>query len=115
MAQTILFDLSKRKGCNLADGTPIASFKMRETDGRDEENAANAAKAKGGSMTALEEQIRLSLVEVNGAKVNAGTPYLAYDDWNTRARQFAFEAYRSINMVKTEEVTDFLAGAVACE
>lgn len=115
MAQVIKFDLSKRKGCSLADGTPIASFKMRETDGRDEENAANTAKAKGGSMTALEEQIRLSLVEVNEQAVNAGAPYLAYDNWNSRARAFAFEAYRSMNSVKTEEVADFLATALACE
>lgn len=115
MAQVIKFDLEKLKGCALTDGTPITSFKMRETDGRDEENAANTAKAKGGSMTALEEQIRLSLVEVNGAKVNDGVPYLAYDSWNSRVRQFAFEAYKSINAAKADEVAGFLAGAVACE
>ena len=115
MAQVIKFDLSKLKGCALSDGTPITSFKMRETDGRDEENAANTAKAKGGSMTQFEEQIRISLTEVNGLAVNEGKPYIAYDEWNSRVRQFAIEAFRSINSAKLEEVTSFLAGAVPCE
>lgn len=110
-----LFDLSKHKGVRLADGTVLASFKMRETDGRDEEHAANTAKAKGGSMTALEEQIRLSLVEVNGEPVNNGHPYLAYDSWCSRARHFAFTAYRSLNSAKDDEVESFLASAAACE
>jgi hypothetical protein len=115
MAQTVKFDLSKQKGCRLADGTPITSFVMRETDGRDEENAANTAKAKGGSMTAFEEQIRLSLVEVNGQKVNEGMPYLAYDQWNSRARHFASAAFTSINAAKPDEISGFLAAAQPCE
>lgn len=95
------FDLSARKGCS------IRSFVIRETTGVDEENAALAAKAKGGAATVFEELVRLSIVEVNGQP--AEPPLLEYDSWNSRTRAFILQAYKSINGLEEKEVADFLA------
>ncbi len=92
-------------------GTPINSFTIREYDGQDEEVAANSAKAKGGSVNVTEELIRLCITEVNGEIVRQ--PYLAFDQWNGRARTFAAAAYREINGAMDEEVQDFLKAGTA--
>jgi hypothetical protein len=96
------FDLSARKGCS------IQSFTLKETTGLDEENAALAAKAKGGAATVFEELVRLSLVMVNDQPVEP--PFGEYDVWNSRTRAFVLQAYRSINGVDEKEVADFLSG-----
>jgi hypothetical protein len=88
----------------------LESMVIRETDGDDEERAANQAKAKGGSATPVEELIQLSLVEINGEPANAGKPYQDFARWNTRARGFAQAAWSKINSADKEEVEGFLAG-----
>lgn len=103
-AKKFRFDLSTRKGCS------ITSFTMKETTGLDEENAALAAKAKGGAATVFEELVRLSIIEVNGQ--TAEPPLLEYDSWNSRTRAFVLQAYRSINGVDEKEVADFLASGL---
>lgn len=95
------FDLSGKKGCS------IKSFVIKETDGEDEENAALAAKAKGGAATVFEELVRLSITYVDDAKVEP--PLLDYDKWSSRTRNFVLQAFRSINGVDDKEVSDFLS------
>lgn len=104
---TYLFKMPKP--ITVSDGTVIESFSMRETTGHDEEVAANAAKARGGSVTTYEECLRLSLVEVNGEKV--AQPYLAFDRWTSKARLFVLAAYRQVNGVEEDSLAGFLAGA----
>lgn len=99
------FDLSSKKACS------VKSFVMRETTGADEENAAVAAKAKGGAMTPTEELVRLSIVSVDGKPVDQ--PYLSFDSWNTRTRNYAIKAWASINGVDEKDAKDFLDGAEA--
>jgi hypothetical protein len=88
----------------------IREFVIRETDGVDEERAAQFAKAKGGAITLQEELVRLSLVEVDGELVNHdGKPFMAFDGWNTRTRAYALRAWASLNAVSEKEMDDFLA------
>lgn len=105
------------RGCYILNqdgsrGAALESAAFRETDGRDEENGANKAKAKGGSATALEELVQLSLVEVNGEPVNAGKPYNQFTQWNSRARQFAVAVWNKINGASKEELDSFLSQLV---
>ena len=98
------FDLSAKKNCS------IKSFVIRETNGRDEEQAAIFAKAKGAASSSFEELVRLSVVSVNDAPVEQ--PFTAFDDWNSRTRMYVLQAYRSINAIESDkEVDDFLASA----
>lgn len=86
----------------------IKSFVIRETNGDDEENAAIAAKAKGGAATVFEELVRLSITYVDDVKVDP--PLQEYDGWNSRTRAFVLAAFKSINSITDDkEVTDFLA------
>lgn len=89
----------------------VGSFVMREVNGKDEEQAALIAKAKGGAASMYEELIRLSLVEVDGQPVNnePGVPYAGFDTWNTRTRTFVQNAFRALNGIdEKEELSDFL-------
>lgn len=110
---TFRFDLSKYKNCRTTSGKVITSFVMREVNGQDEETAANFAKAKGGSVTAAEEMVRLSIVEVNGVTVKH--PFLEFDTWTTRTRAFALQAFRNLNGTTDEEVDAFLLTAVPAD
>lgn len=96
------FDLSKKKGCS------ITSFVIKETNGEDEEQAANFRTAKGGSATVFEELVRLSITYVDDAKTEQ--PLEAYDSWNSRTRAYVLAAFKSVNGVEDKEVDDFLAG-----
>lgn len=98
------------KGCSVAPGVPLTSFAIKETDGPDEEYAAQRAKAKGGSANPTEELIRASIVEVNGEPV--AQPYEAMDKWSSKARAVLLQAWRSVNAVEDKELEDFLAAAV---
>jgi hypothetical protein len=108
-----LFPVKFPKGCAVKhkDGsrTPLTSAVFRETDGDDEERGAVLAKAKGGSATALEELVQLSLTEVNGQPVNADKPYTGFARWNSRARQFAVAVWNRVNGASKEELDAFLA------
>lgn len=108
------FSITFPKGCYIiakdgSRGAKLERAAFRETDGRDEERAAVAAKAKGGAATALEELVALSLVEVNEEPVNAGKPYGEFPNWNSRARQFAVAVWNKVNGASKEELDGFLA------
>jgi len=98
------YDLAKLKNCN------IKSFVIRETDGEDEETAAVLAKAKGEGHSSFEELVRMSLVYVDGKKIEQ--PYEDFDGWNSRTRAFVLQAFKALNSVEEKEVGDFLSGAL---
>jgi hypothetical protein len=90
----------------------LEEFAMRETDGRDEEVARQAAAARGGDHAIGPETIRLAFVSVNGVEVNTqGKPYFDFDCWNTRARSFALKAWAKLNGSQEGEDGPFLASA----
>lgn len=92
--------------------TELREFTMRETDGRDEEIAAMRSSGDKGKVSSLEHLVMLSMQSVNGEPVNVnGKTYLAFLDWNSRARQFAVKAYNALNAVTRDEEQDFLAAA----
>lgn len=95
--------------CRIDDGSALESFTLRETDGKDEEYAAQRAKAKGGDATTVEELVRISIVAVNGEPVIQ--PYEKLAQWNSRARGLVVTAWRSLNTISDKEDTDFLAAA----
>lgn len=110
MTQPIKFDLKKANIKRARVGKDqLDNFHMREVDGRDEEIAANMAKAKGGSATSGEEMVRLAIVAVNGKPVKQ--PYLQFDTWNQRARSFALKAFNELNGYTKDEEEAFLATA----
>jgi hypothetical protein len=95
------------KGCN------VSSIALRETCGKDEEQAARAADAKGnrpGAMT--EELLRLSIVEVDEKRTEY--PYLGLAKWNTKTRNTVLTYFQSMNAVDDEETTRFLEEAEDC-
>lgn len=90
----------------------IQSFTIRETNGTDEENASNMAKAKGENVSVYAELVRMSITEVDGKAVNSGdgVPLKAYDDWNSRTRTFIVNAFKALNGIDEKgELADFLA------
>ena len=109
-------DLSKRKGCHLGDPskTPILSFGVRETCGVDSGVASQMVAARGDSPSqAIDELIRISIVEVNGQPVTQ--PYSQYDRWSARAQHFVFLAWRSLNATDKKEEEDFLKSGEVVE
>jgi hypothetical protein len=105
---SVRWDCKKMKNVRVGD-KKLDSFVIREVDGRDEEISSGWAKAKGGTATATEELIRISIVEVNGETVKQ--PYLAFDTFNSRARHFVLVAFRSLNGATDDEDEAFLAAA----
>lgn len=98
------FTLANKKGCS------IASFVIKETNGEDEEQAANFRTMKGGSATVFEELVRLSITYVDD--VAAEQPLTEYDGWNSRTRAYILAAFKSVNSIEDKEVDSFLsAGA----
>jgi hypothetical protein len=82
---------------------------MTETTGLDEELAATQQKLRGQNSSVFEELVRLSIVEVDGQKVEQ--PFTDWDKWNSRTRAYVLAAFRSINGVEDNERADFLASA----
>lgn len=102
------FDLSKKKNCS------IDSVTIKETTGRDEEKAAQLARAKGAKESVFEELMRLSIVAVNDTPVDQ--PYSGLDDWNSKTRSYILQAFQSINGIGGDgELDDFLSSAVPQE
>lgn len=98
------------------EGKPWASVKsfiIKETDGQDEELAAQYAKERGGAANAMEELVRLSIVEADGKPVTQ--PYLGFDKLNTKTRAFMFAAWRKLNASEDKEIEDFLKGGEVLE
>ena len=93
------YSLLKRKGAQ------IESITVRETNGRDEETAAEYAKAKGGSATIQEELARLSVVAFNDRPVKHELATETFDGWNSKTRGYVLIAWRDLNVV--EDAEDF--------
>src|SRR6185369_9836826 len=88
----------------------IKSFTIRETTGRDEDLAALASKARGGTSSIVEELIKRSLTEVDGQAVNKeeGIPFQDWEKWNSATRSFVTQAFQALNGVAKEDL-DFLS------
>lgn len=89
----------------------LSSFTLRETNGKDEEYAAERAKAVGSSIT--EELIRVSIVAVNGERTVQ--PYLALGLWNSKARSRLARAFQELNSASEKEDADFDAADAAAD
>jgi len=98
----------------LPNGCSIKSFVIRELDGHDELNAARWADAKTGSAdnkvnALMDENLRVSLVEVNGKAVQQ--PFVEMDKWSSKTRRFLLEAWGQLNAAQEDEMAAFLAAA----
>ncbi len=87
----------------------VKTISIRETDGKDESEAAEMAEAKGKSRTVTDELVRLAIVKVNGKPVPK--PFSDYDHWNTKTRRAVFMAWLSVNGMDEKE-QDFLERGV---
>lgn len=96
------------KGCS------VKEMVIREIDGKDELQAARFASAKVGSADSLsaavmDENLRVSVVSVDGKKVQQ--PYMGMDSWSTKTRRLLVEAWATLNSVEDEAVADFLSSS----
>lgn len=89
------------KGCS------VGSITMRETTGKDEENAIRQAELKGSVTFYPNELLRCAIVKVDGAA--AGLVDL--ESWNSRTRLFAKAAFNKMNSAEDSELTGFLGAA----
>ncbi len=96
---------SSGRGRYWAGDEQLHSFTLRETEGKDEEYAAERAKIAKSSSS--EELIRVSLVAVNDVPVQQ--PYLVLNKWNSKARQLVADAFTELNTVSDGEIEDFRA------
>lgn len=105
----------------LPKGLSCGEMVVRELSGKDDLTAAQRADAKLSADEKLNpivsmqvqrrEAMRLSLVEVDGRKVNLGEPFMNLDDWSQRTVVFLSRAFEELNGVKEDELKNFLAGA----
>lgn len=97
----------------LPKGCTIRSVTMREIDGHDEREAAKIMSARSNidnpGVALMEEQIRVSIVAVDGEPVSQ--PFTGMNAWSTRTRRFIMEAFGHLNGVEDEELEDFLKAA----
>lgn len=92
-------------GCN------AESITMRETSGIDEQAAAMEADARGERTTIYQELVRLSIVEVDGKKVQQ--PFMELNGWNSKTRHLINTAYQAMNDLREDDVKVFLKSADA--
>ncbi len=111
-----------KKRFKLPEYCDIAEFVMRELDANDEMEAAMWAEQKMTSAhrenpiaaMGLEqrEAVRLSLCEVEGAKVNHdGVPYAAMDNFSMRTMRFLNSAFSDLNGIDSDDLKNFQAEA----
>ncbi len=91
------------EGCN------AKTITMRETSGIDEQSAAMEADARGERTTIYQELVRISVVEVDGAKVTQ--PFVELNSWNSKTRHLVNMAYQAMNDIKEDDVKTFLKSA----
>jgi hypothetical protein len=128
MNRSVTYKLDKFTDCLDGDARKISSFTIRTTDGTDETYAAKKAESTGNSMT--EELIRFSItgysVVVNEQKegepavvtsqvVMVKQPFLAFDNWSTKARNFVVAAWKRLSTPNEVEIADFFASALETE
>lgn len=103
------FDLSKYK--NVA----INSFELRELTGDNEVDAIArctdpaTGRAQLTSVGLRAQLIADAIVAVNGEPVTG--PYLAWQKWPLRTREFVAAAFDAMHEVNREEMQDFLGAA----
>ena len=102
------------KKFDLPKGCTVESFVMREIDGADERDAGRWIAARGSStddvrLAIMDEQLRISLVAVNGKAVEQ--PYMGMDKWSSKTRRFLIEAFNILNGVEDDELAVFLGTA----
>jgi hypothetical protein len=115
------YDMSGFQHCWDQDKQPIVSITLRTTDGRDEQYAARQAEARKSAMS--EELIRVSLVRYRRAvstepgsaieTVELTQPYIGFDSWSTRARNFAVAAWQRLSTPSADDLESFFASATA--
>lgn len=105
-------DTSKlaHKKFTLPKGYNFKELIMRETCGLDEQIAARVADSRGEASNVAVEMVRRSIVAVDGAPVVQ--PFLQFDNWNTRTRQFVLKAYEQMNSVPEEDIAVFQGASV---
>lgn len=88
-------------------GIQIKSVTIRET-GKKEELMAGAMKdALGKDGVYFEQLVKLSIVSINGKKVDQ--PYDKFDKLNTKTRTLLGQAFNKVNGTSDELVKSFLA------
>jgi len=87
----------------------IDEIVMRETNGIDEQDAALAADGRGERGSVMTELVRLSIVEVDGQKVQQ--PFLEMERFNSKTRALIMKAYEQLNDLPLEELSVFLAAS----
>ncbi|HEY6022208.1 MAG TPA: hypothetical protein VIY48_20775, partial [Candidatus Paceibacterota bacterium] len=120
--RSVKYSLAKFSDCTDGEGRKITSFTIRTTDGTDESYAAKKADSTGNTMT--EELIRFSLVcyTIPGTVAAAGEepgdqvidckqPFLDFDKWSTKARNFVVAAWKRLSTPNEVEIADFFASA----
>ncbi len=93
------------------EGLCFRSIVIRETDGLDEENAAEFAKAKGGRVSMQEELCKLAIVMVDDHEV--ARPFNDYDHWPTKSRDLVLRTFSMINGTTKDLADDFFEGGHA--
>jgi hypothetical protein len=122
MHRSVNYKLNKFTDCLDGESRKITSFTIRTTDGTDETYAAKKAESTGNSMT--EELIRFSLVsytvagdtaapgeEPTDRTIEVKQPFLAFDNWSTKARNFVVAAWKRLSTPNEVEIADFFASA----
>lgn len=102
------------KEFTLPKGCSVESFVMREIDGQDERDAGRWLAARGSSvedprLALMDEQLRVSIVAVNGKGVDQ--PFQGMDKWSSKTRRFVLEAFGLLNAVEDDELAVFLGAA----
>lgn len=102
---------TKVKDCTDQEGTAVLAVTIRTTDGKDESYASKQADARGTTMT--EELIRFSVVSYETAEgvKTASQPFIGFDDWSTKLRNFVVAAWKRLATPDDEELTLFFANA----
>lgn len=112
-----------KKRYKLPAGCNCREFIMRELQNRDsieagiwaDRNASAADSDRGRLAAELVESVRLSLVEVDGKRMQPGMPFMEMDNWSQRTMRFLLEAYQELNGVQEEELGNFMATAELVE
>lgn len=108
------------KKFTLPDGFSVKTLVMRELTTKDEEAASvmadrtlDGSRRTNAIATFTSEQrecVRMSLVQVDGERVNGATPYMAMDDWSSRTYKLVQGLYSKLNDVTQDVVGNVEAG-----
>lgn len=107
---------AKATDCRDHEGKKILNFRIRTTDGTDENYASKRAEAKGTSLT--EELIAFSIQSYERVVEDGKTeiveikqPFDQFTNWSTKARNFVVAAWKRLSTPDETEIADFFASA----